>query len=243
MLKIDLHLHTIYSGHAQCTIVEYINRAKELKMKMIGFSDHGQNMRGCLVNDMYLGTLDRIPEVVNGIRILRGIEANIIDKNGSLDVEDRIISEKLDYVMAAIHSESYEYKDKNYSKKENTAAVIKAIKSGKVDILSHPFYEFFPVDTGRIFEEACRQEILLEVNLGVIKRRKTDLKTMANLKQMVQTAKKFNKKLIVGSDAHNIWDMADDSGLKKIKNEIGLTDKMIINNYPKELMQQLRIKD
>ena len=242
MLKIDLHVHTVYSGHAQCTIAEYTNRAKELKMKMIGFADHGQDMNGSLVNDIYLSTMRRIPKAVNGVRILRGIEANVIDKKGSLDVADKIISEGwLDYVMAAIHSESKSYKD--YGREENTKAMVKAIKSGKVNILSHPFYEFFPVNVEEIFKEACRQNIFLEVNLNSIRKIKSDAKIMANLKLMIQTAKRFNKKLIVGSDAHNIWDLADDSGLKKIKKEIGLTDKMIINNYPEELLRQLRIKN
>jgi len=50
---------------------------------------------------------------------------------------------------------------------------------------------------------------------------------------MVQTAKDYNKKVILNSDAHTIWELADDRPIKKVKKEIGLTDKMIINNYPK----------
>ena len=239
MLKIDLHIHTIASGHAHNTILEYINQAVDLKMKMIGFSDHGSKTTESMINENYLSTMTRIPRSVKGIEILRGIEANIIDGKGSLDVSDKMISGKLDFVMAAIHPETY----RDAGTKKNTEAMINAIKSGKVNILSHPFYEYYSVDVKKIFEEACRHDILLEVNLNSIKKLKSDAKITANLKQMIQTAKKFNKKLIVGSDAHNIWDMADDSELKKIKKEIGLTDKMIINNYPKELMQQLRIKD
>jgi putative hydrolase len=239
MLKIDLHIHTIYSGHAQCTIVEYIEMAKKLKMKVIGFSDHGPNMAESMTNDNYFFTMTRIPRFIEGVEILRGIEANIIDSNGAIDITDKMISENLDYVMAAIHRREY----KNLGSEKNTEAMIRAIKSGKIDILSHPFYEYHPVNVGKIFEEACRRGVLLEVNLNTIKIMKSDAKIMTNLKLMVQTAKRFNKKLIVGSDAHNIWDLADDSKLNKIKKEIGLTDKMIINNYPQELMQQLRIKN
>ena len=47
----------------------------------------------------------------------------------------------------------------------------------------------------------------------------------------------------VNTDAHNIWELADDRPLKKIKKKIGLTDKMIINNYPKELLKQLNINE
>jgi putative hydrolase len=53
MLKIDLHLHTIASGHAYNTILEYVDQAKKLKMKMIGFADHGPSLNSVLKNDWY----------------------------------------------------------------------------------------------------------------------------------------------------------------------------------------------
>jgi putative hydrolase len=46
MLKIDLHIHTIASGHAQNTILEFINQAKDLKMEVIGISDYGRGNSG-----------------------------------------------------------------------------------------------------------------------------------------------------------------------------------------------------
>jgi predicted metal-dependent phosphoesterase TrpH len=35
MLKVDLHIHTVASGHAYNTILEYANGAKELKWKLL----------------------------------------------------------------------------------------------------------------------------------------------------------------------------------------------------------------
>jgi len=40
MLKIDLHLHTVASGHAQNTILEYITQARKLGMHTVGINDH-----------------------------------------------------------------------------------------------------------------------------------------------------------------------------------------------------------
>jgi putative hydrolase len=240
MLKIDLHIHTIYSGHALNTMLECINRAKELKMKVIGFSDHGPSQSGCLVNESYLNTLHRIPQTVNGMRILHGIEANIIDKNGFLDVPDKIISEKLDYVMAAIHPNNV-YKDLGV--KGNTEATKRAVESGKVDILTHPYLCLLPIYAEEVYESACLHNVLLEVNLSSLHKRFFSEKRLSDIRKMVQIVTKHNKKVIVCSDAHNIWEMGDDSNLKKIQKEIGLTDKMIINNYPKELMQLLRIDE
>lgn len=89
MLNIDLHLHTIASRHAYSTILEYINQAKKLKMKVIGISDHGPDTCSTLTDDIYFRTMDRIPSYVEGIRILKGAEANIINLNGDIDLSDK----------------------------------------------------------------------------------------------------------------------------------------------------------
>lgn len=236
MLKIDLHLHTVASGHAHNTILEYINRAVELKMKMIGFTEHGPALSGAILDDLYFQALPRIPKVVKGVRILKGIEANIL-KEGSLDVSDAVLG-RLDYVVANIHFSST-YVDKGI--KKNTAVMINAIKSGRINILSHPFVEQVPIKVEKVCEAACRHDVLLEVNLHYISERKLNAKSLENLKTMIRVAVKCNKKLIVNSDSHNIWEMADDTSLKRIQKEIGLKNSMIINNYPKELMQLLKI--
>jgi putative hydrolase len=239
MLKYDLHIHTVASGHAHNTLLEYINQAKGLKMKAIGISEHGPSMDGAAINETYFRVLERLPETVHGVRILRGIEANIIDSKGSIDISEKVIG-KLDYVMASLHRGT-PYKEKG--KKMNTKATINAIRSGKIDILTHPFYlKDFDMDVEEIFAEACAHNVMLEINLAYVKGRKIQSDTIENLKKMISIVKKCGKKIIVGSDAHNIWELADDSGLKKIKNKIGLTNDLIINNYPKELFAQLDIK-
>lgn len=238
MLKIDLHLHTIASGHAHNTILEYINQAKVLKMKMIGFSDHGSSMDGVAVNEWYFQVIKRIPAFVGGVRILKGIEANIINKKGGLDIDDKIIAEDLDFIIANLH-EKTKYRDLGI--KGNTESVVNAIKSGKINILSHPFSIFYKVDTDVVYEEACLHNVLLELNLFRLKKA---MKTgsLLEVKKMIQVVRKYKKKIIVNSDAHNIWEMGDDSILEKAKNKIGLTKDLIINNYPKELNQLLRVE-
>ncbi len=241
MLKIDLHLHTTASGHAHNTILEYINRGKELKMKIIGISDHGPGNDDTLVNELYFRTISRMPKFVNGLRILKGIEANITDSKGSLDVSDSTIEDKLDYVMANLHFGSA-YKDSG--KVKNTRALISAIRSGKIDVVTHPFWmRHFEIDIEKISQEACIHNVLLEVDTHYISEHQLKPYMIETLAKMIKIVKKYKKKVIVGSDAHNIWEMADDTPLKKIKNKIGLTNKMIINNYPKELLKLLRIDE
>jgi putative hydrolase len=240
MLKIDLHLHTIMSGDSHNTILEYINQAKKLKMKVIGISDHGPNLDNSLVHRYYLGNLERIPEKVEGVRILKGVEANIINTKGGLDISDKTVG-KLDYVIANIHYGTVY--DVNASKK-NTKSLVNAIKSGKIDIISHPFYtKEVSTDIKVIFEEACKNDVLLELDLAYLKKRFIQQNTISNLKLMISIVEKYKKKVILNTDSHNIWELGDDSVLtKELKRKIGLTDDMIINNYPKELEKFLGVK-
>jgi putative hydrolase len=239
MLKIDLHLHTVASGHAQCTLVEYIKQAKKLNMEVIGISDHGPDNKETLTTEVYFRTLNRLPEVIDGIRVLQGIEANIINEMGEIDASNELVG-RLDFIMAGFH-ENAGYIDQG--KEGNTDTLVKLIKSGKVDIITHPFNtRAYDVDMNKISEEACRNDVLSEVNLSYIKGKKVQPFTIPNLKTIIEVVKKNKKKVILGSDSHNIWELGDDSSLDSIKKEIGLTDDLIINNYPKELFKSLNIK-
>lgn len=239
MLKIDLHIHTVASADGHSTVLEYINQAKKLKMKIIGISDHGPGSKESIVPEVHFQTLYRIPEFINGIRVLKGVEANIINKKGNIDVSEYTIK-KLDYVSANFHSET---PYKNLGIKGNTETVINAIKSKKIKILTHPFWmKTYKVDIKKISEAACLHNVLLEINMHYFRDHKIMPDTLANVKTMVDVVKRLKMKVIVGTDSHTIWQLGDDANLLKYKKQIGLTDEMIINNCPKELLNCLNIK-
>jgi putative hydrolase len=240
MLKIDLHIHTVASLHAQSTIFEYVNRAKELGMETIGISEHGPLCKSSHADENYFVTLGRIPRNINGVNVLKGIEANVIDSEGNIDVTERM-ADGLEYVMCGFHVESG-YDDQGL--KGNTATIIKTIESGKIDIVTHPFFTVrFKTNVKKIAEAACANDVFLEVNKSYLKEyiiRQEN--TLENLKEMIKVVKKHGKKVIVNSDSHSIWELGDDSALEQMKDKIGLSDDMIINNYPEELFKLLKIK-
>jgi histidinol phosphatase-like PHP family hydrolase len=66
---------------------------------------------------------------------------------------------------------------------------------------------------------------------------------LERMKKMIEMVKKAGKKVVVNSDAHFVHEIGDDSNLKKRAKELGLTEEMIINNYPKELEKFLGLKN
>jgi putative hydrolase len=241
MLKVDLHLHTINSGHAFCTVNEYINQAKTNNMQMIGFADHGPALESSLTNEIYFSCLPRIPRKIGDLMVLKGIEANIIDIDGKIDISDKII-DKLDFVIAGLHlGASCDWKN---NIKNNTKAVVNTIKSGKINVVSHPYYvDRYQTDIKTISLMACEYEVLLEVNLHYLLEKKMSPSTIPDVITMIDVVKQHQQKVIVNSDAHNIWEMADDTSLKKIQDKIGLTEEMIINNYPEEILKKFKINE
>ena len=82
---IDLHTHTIVSGHAYSTIKENVEAASKAGLKYIGLSEHAPNMPAS-PHAYYFQNVHVIPKEIDGVRVIQGIEANIIDYDGNIDV-------------------------------------------------------------------------------------------------------------------------------------------------------------
>jgi len=73
-MKIDLHTHTIASGHAFGTVWENARAAKARGLEMIAITDHGPSMPGAS-NQLYFRCGDRIPRIIEGVKVLFGVES------------------------------------------------------------------------------------------------------------------------------------------------------------------------
>ena len=118
---LDLHTHTIVSGHAFSTIKENIEFAVKRQIKYLGISDHSSNMPAS-PHKYYFQNLKVIPREVDGVKILRGIEGNILDFEGNLDIDEDLYP-GLDYVIASLHPPCVEFG----SIEENTRAILNAM--------------------------------------------------------------------------------------------------------------------
>ncbi len=83
----DLHTHTIACSHAQSTIMEIMALAPKHGMKAVAITDHGPALSDG-VHRWHFGQTTLFPRVINGVYMLRGIEANIQNPNGALDLDE-----------------------------------------------------------------------------------------------------------------------------------------------------------
>ena len=83
----DTHCHTIASTHAYSTWMELIQEAARMDLCALAVTDHASAMPGS-PGKWYFQNMTCIPKVVQGVRVLKGMEANVIDYDGTLDFCD-----------------------------------------------------------------------------------------------------------------------------------------------------------
>ncbi|MBR3864396.1 MAG: PHP domain-containing protein [Clostridia bacterium] len=158
MIDFDFHTHTKYS-HGKGTILENAVSAKEKGLKGIAITDHGFNhpffgMRRKKVDKMKEECI--LAEKQTGVKVLLGVESNIIGLGGETDLKPSDY-DKMDIYLAGIHRAVFHHKFSDYFNlfganlltstitkkpssaliKNTTNAYINAIKNNPIDILTH----------------------------------------------------------------------------------------------------------
>lgn len=124
-LSLDIHTHTLASGHAYGTIREMAFAAKENGIALLGISEHGPGIPGTC-DPIYFWNLSVIPRKIYGVEILHGCEINVLNE-GQLSLEQKYI-DCLDYAIVGIHRKCYE----NVGVAQNTENLISCMKNKKV---------------------------------------------------------------------------------------------------------------
>src|SRR3989338_4246755 len=231
MLKTDLHTHRIASGHALNTVYEMVREAKEKGMGLIGIVEHGPSMEGA-PHEGYFWVSDQLDELY-GVRVLLGIEANILNEGGEIDFNGELLA-KQRVVIAGLHART-PYKTNNLE--SNTQALVNVMQNPLVQIISHPYRTDFPVDIERVFQEAYKTQTFLELNNQVFARQSSQEGFLETYKRLIDLSKKYGHPLIAGSDAHVAKKIGEDSSIVAAYGQIGLTPDMLLNNQPEELIK------
>ena len=231
---LDVHTHTIASGHAYSTLMENAKAASEKGIKVLGTTEHGITMPHS-PHIWYFHNYRVLPREMYGVTMLYGTEANIIDYDGNLDMDDFTL-DKMDIVIGSIHDEVYKVGNVD----ENTEAFINVIKSGKVDIIGHLGNPGVPVDFERIIKFAKEKDVLIEINNSSFTTSRVG--SFSNCKEIALLCKKYNTKLIINSDAHFCTLIGKFTEAINMLESIDFPEELIINKEPNELLSRKKKK-
>lgn len=233
-LLVDTHCHTTASGHAYSTIKEMAEYASEIGMKMIGMTDHGPSMPGG-PHIYHFGNLRVIPEYISGVRVLKGVEANIISYEGAIDMPEAIL-QRLDLIIAGFHDICLV----PGSVEENTRAVIGAMKNPMVDIIAHPGNPLFPIDIEKVVDCAIETNTLIEINNSSFGNARKG--SEENCRSIVREAKKKGALMTTGSDSHICFHVGRLDKVQRLFDEIGIPEDLVVTSNPNKLIDFLSKK-
>ncbi|MBE7088216.1 MAG: PHP domain-containing protein [Clostridiales bacterium] len=235
----DFHTHTPYS-HGKNTVLQNAMAAKERGLKTIAITDHGFNHLLFGLSRKKLNNLKeeiKEAEKLTGVKVLMGMESNLISLDGSTDMKSEDLH-NFDIYLCGIHS-VLKYKSfsdfnnimlKNYiaykfGKKPSvsvvqntTKAYINAIKNNPIDILTHINFKCF-CDVKEVAKCCADYGTYIEINT---KKRHISAEEL-NLMASVGTH------FVINSDAHSADRVGDTVIAEELIKEAELPLNLIDN--------------
>ncbi|NCB57673.1 MAG: phosphatase [Gammaproteobacteria bacterium] len=229
--QVDTHTHTLASSHAYSTIHDYIAEAKRKGIVLFATTDHGPDMADAPHAWHFINSRV-IPRMVDGVGILRGIEANIKDEFGEIDCNEKMLNE-LDIVLAGFHEQVFAPKDRD----TNTRAMINAMKKGLVHVITHPGNPKFPVDIHAIAEAAAKYNVALEINNSSFLHSRVG--SDVNCTAIAKAVRDAGGWVSMGSDSHIAYSLGDLAMSQAILDDVDFPADRVLNRSPRVLLDFL----
>jgi putative hydrolase len=228
---VDIHAHTIASTHAYSTFHDYLCVAKAKGIKLFAITDHGPDMADA-PHFWHFVNMRVLPRIVDGIGVLRGIEANIKNEHGEIDFFGDYLKE-LDIVLAGFHEPVFPPS----TKEAHTTALINCIESGNVDIITHPGNPAYPIDIKRVTAAAAKHNVALEINnSSFLTSRKG---STCNCIEIANAVKAAGGLLVMGSDSHVAFSLGEFEKAIEVIETVEFPIERLLNRSPEALLSFL----
>ena len=213
-IALDVHTHTLASGHAFSTLQEMARAAADKGLEVLGITEHSPGIPGTC-DPIYFRNLHVVPRRMYGIELLLGAEINILDGEGNLDLDEYYL-QRLDLRIAGIHSLCYHWG----TMEENTHGMVQAISNPYIHIISHP------------------GDGTAELNFEPIVHKPT---ARTNNLEILRLCKQYEVPVILGSDAHISFDIAVYDRALELVGETEFPEALIMNTDVRQFKQYLGI--
>ncbi|GMB10952.1 MAG: phosphatase [Candidatus Improbicoccus devescovinae] len=214
----DTHCHTVASGHAFSTLLENVQAAKSAGLWAVATTDHIGKIPDA-PGPWYFENLRIIPNSINNIKILKGVEANIINSAGDVDLPEMKIM--LDWVIASLHDLPFEGP---HGIKECTDAWLGVAENPRINVIGHSGTVGFEYDYESVIPVFGQKKKLVEINNSSHVSR---IGSTKNCLEIARICKKYQVPVIVNSDAHFSFQVG------KFEHAIALLESI---NFPEELV-------
>ena len=218
MLPVDLHMHTTRSHCGLHTLLEMLEASVARGLTGVAITDHGTFLKGPGVTSVLFR---RFPGTYRGLRVWKGIEANVLPEGGT-DVP-RDLLPLMDVVLLGIHNLPQGHAPEHYS-----ALLLDCLEAHPwADVLVHPDITYFPLEIGRVVEAAAERGVAVEFNNANLLYGKTDLAQMA---QMAAAVRRTGCRAVIGGDAHTVFEIGQDGAVREALAQMGFERMAFVND-------------
>ena len=229
-IVVDTHTHTISSGHAYSTIQENAKEASVNGIEMLVMSDHGSSMKGAPFL-YHFGNLRVIPESIYGVRVIKGVELNIINYIGEVDLSEYYLK-RLEFILASYHDICIE----PGTVEEHTNGAIRILANPYIDVLAHSGNPQFQIDIEKVVKAARDYNKLIEINnQSFVVRTGSE----ENCYEIARMCKKYGVRITTGSDAHISFDIGKFDNVYKLLKEVEMPEDLIVTTSVQKMDEYL----
>lgn len=228
---VDTHTHTIASGHAYSTLIENAQVAASKGLSLLCVTDHAPTMPGA-PHFWHFANQRVLPRFLHGVGILRGVEANILNTDGEVDIEPRI-ADSLDWILASFHEPVFP----PVSRAVHTQALLNVITSGRVHALGHLGNPNFDFDFELVISAAARHNVLIEINNSSLCGSRHG--SQARCEAIAACAKEVGARLTTGSDAHFAHDVGNFIHVSALLKKVDFPVEQVVTHHPRSFLDFL----
>jgi putative hydrolase len=234
---LDVHIHTVLSGHAYSTVSENAAFAAQTGMQYIGVSDHAPAMPGGahLYNFTNLWSL---PEIIHGVRVFKGAECNILNTDGEIDLPADVLA-KMEFVIASFHRGTFAPASRDI----HTRAAIAAMENNPdMHIYGHPGDCFFPIDPEAVVQTAAKTHTIIEINNQSLNPDSYRFNGSDCVLEMLHLCKKHNVSVLASSDAHFYTNVGSLERARDVILASGISEELVLNTSPERFLRAINKK-
>jgi len=190
-ILVDLHTHSVASGHAYSTIAELAQGAAARGLAAFAVTDHGPGLpQGPHL--YYFLNQYRLAKMALPCCVLTGVEDDLTGPDGVPYLPDEALRQ-LDIVLLGPHPYAWA---RTASPQAITTGLLRAMENPRIKGITHPVNAWQALDVKAIVQQAAATRTAVEFNLTKI----TGLEQ--RLHQFLDWVNEFNAPLMINSDAH-----------------------------------------
>ncbi|MDF2943586.1 MAG: hypothetical protein K0S01_2444 [Herbinix sp.] len=246
-IKVDSHVHSIASIHSYSTIEECAKQASKKNLSCIAITDHfGPVFSYPSLFQSYssLSNMKCLPSYINGVRVLRGVEIDIVDIEGHLafyntmpdfspnvSICDRLMNSR-ELVIASVHAFGRKFGTIN----QNTQMYINALLNPYVNIIGHCDRDNIQFDLNEILYVAKKGGKIIEINNHSLSFGED---AFQRCKLIAEKCAQKGVYISVGSDAHSAFSVGEFNDTITMLETIDFPQNLIANADENRLFEVL----